>query len=121
MTEPCIEVTALCVGGDCPDGMGSLHLEIKSAIESINEPEVQDILKQLAKYGLGIMVPHIHVDEGSGFAPLPRGMIQVESDLQVSFRNSDELNDHGIPVGWRWGKVGAEVVMGCTTLDCKLD
>lgn len=67
--------------------------------KAIQEPEVQDMLKRLSAYGLGIFMPHMHTDTGD-FVDLPRGMVQVEDNLKVSFQTRSEAS--GSAVGWVW-------------------
>ena len=114
-----IETVMGCNTLDCKLDQSKMHPDILKAIKSIDNPEVQRMLKRLSNFGLGIMVPHLHVDDFDGFAPLPRGMVQVEEDLQVSFQDATEMN-HVIPVGWRWAEDEAEVetVMQCFRDDC---
>ncbi|KFI22270.1 hypothetical protein [Nitrosococcus oceani] len=76
-----------------------VHPEIRRAIENINEPEVQKMLKRLSEYGLGIMVPHSHTED-DGFAPLPKGKVQFERNVEVTFPNSDDVPAHATIVGW---------------------
>lgn len=58
-------------------------------------------------------MPHIHPKDG-GFAPLPKGTVQLEGDLTVSFvqEGSKEL-ESAIPVGWAWDEDGARAVASC--------
>lgn len=80
----------------------SIHPDVQKAMNAINEPEVQDILKRLSKYGLAVSVPHMHGDKGN-FLPLPNDRVSFEEGLQVSFRDADDASVRsGITVGWRW-------------------
>ena len=74
---------------------------IEDAQIAIEEPEVQEILQRLSKYGLGVFVPHMHTEEEE-FAELPIGFVQVETNLKVSFLPESEAT--GVPVGWRWNE-----------------
>jgi len=77
----------------------AIHHEIEKAI---NNPKIQEIMKELSLYGLGISVPHAH-DENGNLIPLEQGMASYEDDLQVSFRSvEDESNGNYLTVGWRW-------------------
>jgi hypothetical protein len=76
-----------------------MNAMIGNAHRAIQEPDVQDMLRRLSAYGLGIFMPHMHT-ETEDSAPLPRGMVQVESNLQVSFRPAAEAA--GDAVGWIW-------------------
>ena len=89
-----------------------IHPDILNAISSVDLPEVQEMMRRLSQFGLGIMVPHYHTDE-ENFAPLPNGMVQFENDLQVSFKNRSEIGEHVIPVGWRWKQESVEAIMIC--------
>ena len=98
-----------------------IHPDIMKAIRAVELPDVQEMMRRLAKYGLGIAVPHMHGDDGQ-FLPLPVNRVALEDDLQVSFRNAEdaELQDF-IPVMWRSepGEVAARCVQRCryTTLE----
>jgi hypothetical protein len=82
---------------------------VENAQRAIQEPEVQDMLKRLSAYGLGIYLPHMHTDTVD-FAPLPRGMVQVENNLEVSFQSRSEAR--GDAVGWVWDNQ-AQVAATC--------
>ena len=79
-----------------------IHPEIKAAMDAIHNPEVQEMAKKLAKYGLAVAVPHLH-DERGAFLPLPKDIVAFEAGLKVSFlsRDSDSVKN-GIPVMWRY-------------------
>jgi len=77
--------------------------ELQGSVRAINTPEVQEIMRQLGKYGLGVSLPHMHTDKG--MAPLPEDMISSENNLVVSFRQvDDEANSKALPVAWRRGE-----------------
>ncbi|MBW8850213.1 MAG: hypothetical protein JF600_05490 [Xanthomonadales bacterium] len=84
---------------------------VQRASKAIEEPEVQEMLKRLSNYGLGIFLPHMHLPEG-GFSPLPAGTVSLEKDLQVSFvdESDPEIVD-AAPVGWRWDESAKAVVV----------
>ena len=100
--------------------MRTYHPMVAKAIEAVNEPKVQEMIKELSKYGLGVFMPHLHTKEG--FAPLPIETVQLEADLKVSFvkRGEDSLKD-AAPVGWVWDSNKAEVVMGCACTGAEHD
>ena len=78
---------------------------LRSAQEAINLPEVQEMLRRLSEHNLGIFMPHTHNEQTGEFLPLPDEVVQVESDLQVSFQLAEEIasqTDRFIPVGWSW-------------------
>jgi hypothetical protein len=72
---------------------------VEKAQTAMEEPEVLDMLKRLSAYGLGIYLPHMHT-ETEDFVPLPKGMVQLEKNLVVSF--CEESEAHGSTVGWVW-------------------
>ncbi|MFZ1492653.1 MAG: hypothetical protein WAU60_04480 [Candidatus Competibacter denitrificans] len=75
---------------------------ILKAQQAINTEEVQQILRRLADFGLGIFMPHLHPEEG-GFAPLPSDVVAVERNLKVLFVKENDIKDgECVPVGWRW-------------------
>jgi hypothetical protein len=92
---------SLCKVGNADKRNGGIPMKnfIANASTALKEPEVLDILEQLAAHGLGIYLPHMHDDAGD-FAPLPAGLIQVEDELQVSFCQESEAR--GTAVSWLW-------------------
>jgi hypothetical protein len=90
----------------------AMHKMVEKANKAIQEPEVQDMLRRLSAYGLGIFMPHMHTDTEE-YVPLPRGMVQVESNLQVSFQPVSEAR--GDVVGWVWDEqlIAASVCQVC--------
>lgn len=97
--------------------------ELQTAQDAIHLPEVQDMLRKLARYSLGIYMPHMHDEATGAFQSLPLGVTQVEDDLEVSFRQEDELTeDDGrsyVPIGWFW-RDGAVTGMTCTARCVKM-
>jgi hypothetical protein len=91
--------------------------ELKTAQEAIYLPEVQEMLKKLSGYNLGIYMPHMHDERTGEFQPLPAGITQVEDSLQVSFRAADEVEQQSaaafVPVAWFW-RNGVSTPMVCT-------
>ena len=92
------------------------------AQESINLPEVQEIIKKLSEFNLGVCMPHFHEEVSGNFQELPKDVVQIEADMQVSFANQSTLNEiKGIPVAWRWindgVKVGAACLRICTPIE----
>ena len=76
--------------------------ELRKAQAAIQLPEVQDMLRELAQYNLGIFMPHMHTETAS-FEVLPDDMVQVESDLRVSFvPYNDQGPEQAVQVAWRW-------------------
>jgi hypothetical protein len=78
---------------------------LRTAQEAIQFPEVQDMLRRLSEYNLGVCMPHMHDERTGGFQPLANEVTQVESGLAVTFRPAEEIAgqaDHFLPVGWFW-------------------
>jgi len=75
---------------------------LRTAQEAIRLPEVQEMLRRLSEYKLGICMPHMHYERTGGFQPLADEFMQVESGLAVSFRPAEEIAgqaDRFLPVG----------------------
>lgn len=76
-----------------------------AAQRAIELPEVQEMIRRLAAYGLGVCLPHMH-DAAGNMLPLPEGVLQVEDDLHVSFVPAEQVKDTPdtayVPVGWGW-------------------
>jgi hypothetical protein len=89
-----------------PDALANMPEKLRYAQQAVELPEVQEMLRRLAKYNLGIFMPHMHDEVTGRFRPLPENVTQVEDDLRVSFRTSSEIVEEGnltyVPVGWYW-------------------
>lgn len=89
---------------------------LRTAQAAIQLPEVQQMLRRLSAYRLGIFMPHMH-DEATGeFQPLPDEVMQVESGLAVSFQARDEVATQAaqfLPVGWVWRAGASTVASAC--------
>lgn len=86
---------------------------LRTAQEAIHLPEVQEMLRRLSEYKLGIFMPHMHDEQTGEFRPLPDEIMQVESGLEVSFQAAEEIanqTDRFLPVGWFW-RAGASTPM----------
>ena len=73
--------------------------------EAIHFPEVQEMLRRLSEYQLGIFMPHMHDEKTGEFKMLPDDVMQVESGLEVTFKRTEEIAsraDRFLPVGWIW-------------------
>ncbi len=95
---------------------GCLPQALSVAQEAIHLPEVQEMLRRLSEYKLGIFMPHIHDERTGEFQPLPNEIMQVESGLEVSFRPTEEIakqTDRFLPVGWVWRTGAAAPVAAC--------
>lgn len=80
--------------------LNKLPESLQVAQKAIETEEVQAMITQLAKYNLGVCMPHMH---NSGFVELPKDMIQVERQLVTSFVHSSEVDQTTmIPVVWRY-------------------
>lgn len=95
----------------------SLPPELLKAQEAIYLPEVQEILRKLSNYNLGIFMPHMHDEQTGEFQPLPLEIVQVEDGLKVSFRPETEVEDGNryFPTGWFWRKDAAVPSAMCVT------
>jgi hypothetical protein len=85
---------------------------LRTAQEAIHLPEVQEMLRRLSEYSLGVFMPHMHDERTGGFKPLADEFTQVESGLVASFRSAEEIADQGhrfLPVGWFW-RAGASTL-----------
>jgi hypothetical protein len=86
------------------DEFGGLPEPLVLAQKSIHLPEVQEMLKRLSAYNLGICMPHMHNDETGGFEALPDDVVQVEDAMKVTFqpREPASAGEFSLPVGWVW-------------------
>ena len=87
------------------ESVAGLPQALRTAQEAIHLPDVQEMLRRLSAYKLGIFMPHMHDDHTGEFQPLPDDVMQVESGMAVSFQPTDEIaNQAGryLPVGWLW-------------------
>ena len=87
---------------------------MRTAQEAIALQEVQDMIRKLSEYNLGVYLLHTHDDETGAFQQLPPGITQVEDGLHVTFHEEGELADREdlIPVGWAW-RAGATPMAAC--------
>lgn len=92
---------------------------LKTAQEAIHFPEVQEMLRRLSEYQLGIFMPHRHDELTGEFQPLPDEVMQVESGLKVSFLPMEEMANQAtrfLPVGWLW-RAGASTPVAACEMD----
>ena len=93
---------------------------LRTAQAAMQLPEVQDMLRRLSEFQLGIFMPHQH-DEATGeFLPLSADVMQVESGLTVSFQRLDEIANQTasyLPVGWLWCSGAPTVASVCEMVD----
>ncbi|MFM0415964.1 hypothetical protein [Paraburkholderia aromaticivorans] len=100
-------------------GAVGLPQALKTAQEAIHLPEVQEMLRRLSQFKLGIFMPHMHDEHTGGFRPLPEEVTQVESGLEVSFQTSDDVARQTVrflPVGWCW-RAGASTASAVCEMD----
>ena len=94
--------------------VSDLPPELQKAQAAIDLPEVQEMIRRLSEYNLGVYMPHLHVNENGGFAVLPKNVVQVESDLQVSFVSTEEAAKVvSVPVAWLWDDSGPVPAARC--------
>ncbi len=89
---------------------------LRTAQEAIHLPEVQEMLRRLSEYRLGIFMPHMHDEETGEFQPLSDDVMQVESGLEVSFHPAKDITnqtDRFLPVGWVWRAGAATSSAAC--------
>ena len=106
----------MTIANTSQESFGGLPQALRTAQESINLPEVQEMLRRLSEYKLGIFMPHMHDELTGRFQPLPDEIMQVESGLEVSFRPMEEIAnqaDRFLPVGWFWRAGGAASLAVC--------
>ena len=93
---------------------------LKTAQAAIHLPEVQEMLRRLSAFRLGIFMPHQHDDSTGEFQPLPDEVVQVESARAVSFEPLESIaqrTDSFLPVGWRWCAGVSTVASVCEMAD----
>ena len=94
---------------------------LKTAQEAIHFPEVQEMLRRLSAYQLGIFMPHKHDEHTGEFQALPDQVVQVESGMKVSFRPMEEManrTDRFLPVAWLW-RAGASTPVAACEMDAQ--
>lgn len=89
---------------------------LRTAQDAIHLPEVQEMLRRLSEYRLGVFLPHMHDVQTGDFQLLPDAVMQVEAGQRVSFQATEEVerqSDRFVPVGWLWRTGAAEVSSVC--------
>jgi hypothetical protein len=97
-------------------GTDGLPAALRTAQIAIMLPEVQQMLRKLSEYDLGIFMPHMHDKNTGEFQLLSESIIQVESCLEVSFHPREEIAskaDRYLPVGWAWCDGTSIAVAAC--------
>lgn len=81
--------------------MGEFMRSLK-ARKFVADSRFRELVREAAKLGLGVYVPHLHTAQGET-ALLPTGWVALEQDGVVSFVSADSphLVD-ATPVAWRW-------------------
>jgi hypothetical protein len=82
--------------------ISELPEQLAIAQRAISLPEVQEIMRKLSEYNLGVYMPHMHDEKTGAFQVLPEGMTQVEDGFRVSFQQLHQLGDSFAPVAWFW-------------------
>ena len=93
---------------------------LKTAQAAMQLPEVQDMLRRLSAFKLGIFMPHQHDQVTGEFLPLSDDVMQVESAMVVSFQRVDEVANRTtsfLPVGWLWRTGASTVTSVCEMVD----
>lgn len=87
------------------------------AQRAVLEPDVIEMARRLASYGLGITMPHMHTAT-EDFADLPNDMIQVERAGAVTFEPKRAAQDDPgmVAVGWRWEPDGLSAIGRCVPI-----
>ena len=94
--------------------ISNLPKELQLAQRAIEYPEVQEIIKRLSKYNLGVFMPHKHDDLTGEFAILPIDEVQLESNLEVRFLKETEVESiRAVEIGWRWAENGIQSAAKC--------
>ena len=99
-----------------PRNACSLPSELRAAQAAIHLPEVQDMLRKLSRFNLGVFMPHMHDEATGDFKPLADDVVQIESALEVSFKSIMAVSDQGerfLPVGWIWRAGASSVSAAC--------
>ena len=93
---------------------------LRSAQAAVQGPEVQEMLRRLSGYGLGIFMPHMHDERTGDFLSLPDDVTQVEAGLEVSFQPAAEIAnqaDRFLPVAWLWRPGAVTVAAACEMVE----
>jgi hypothetical protein len=88
---------------------------IRAKLKTLENDEVKEAARILAKYDLGICLPHTHDPNSGAILPLPSGIVACERDLRVSFESAECLSETVLPVAWRWTVNGLEPCASCCT------
>ncbi|MFE2117256.1 hypothetical protein ACFXAY_28175 [Streptomyces microflavus] len=88
------------------------------AQRAIQTPEVQNMIKELAKYNLAVSMPHMHTS--GDFQEQPSDIVQVE--VKSDFLPAEQVEALGtLPVSWRWHEDRVIVSGSCHVNQRKCD
>lgn len=107
-------MTVAC--NEAPTGSISLSERMVVAQQAVSLPEIQEVAKTLAKYNLGIFMPHMHDEETGQFIDMPDDMMSIEAGLKTTFQTEEEMRASGeqfVDVAWQWTGEGLDARMGC--------
>lgn len=91
---------------------------VRLAQDASGTKEIREIAEALAKYKLGICIPHMHDEQTGELVALPSGIISCERNLKVSFEDAAVAEGQSmVPIAWRWNGVGLEICASCCTGD----
>ena len=93
---------------------------LQTAQAAIHFPEVQEMMRKLSEYKLGIFMPHMHQADTGDFVVLPDEVMQVESGSEVSFQSRQEIFGQAnrfLPVGWIWHAGASTPVAACEMVE----
>lgn len=97
---------------ELPDSM-------RTAQRAVQTDEVQEIIERLAKYNLGVCMPHMH-PAGGGFAELPGDVISLEQKSSfIPLAEADPVNT--LAVAWHWKDGAVTTAASCHVLQRKCD
>ena len=100
----------MTIANSSQESSGGLPQALRTAQQAIHLPEVQEMLRRLSEYKLGIFMPHMHDEHTGEFQPLPDDVLQVEAGVKVSFQPTDDIASQPgryLPVGWLWRAGGS--------------
>lgn len=89
---------------------------LKDAQAAMQRADVQEMLRRLSAYQLGVFMPHMHAADTGEFQTLPATLTQLESGLCVSFQSSEQIAAQPkryAPVAWVWRDGSVAVAAAC--------
>ena len=106
----------MIIANTSQENVCGLPQPLRTAQGAIHLPEVQEMLRRLSEYKLGIFMPHMHDEHTGEFQPLPDDVMQVESGVEVFFQATDDIARQPgryLPVGWLWRAGAAQPAAVC--------